>query len=167
MVDQFLHLFARRLGCAFLPKERESLKGLPLEYFVYFHLHQYLASRGGVAAMGGHLEPLGGDGALDSQLTEVDGVAFHQGTLWFVECKPTDKDLRERAPLMAELVRSVGGREARGSWWPAPGRGALRPREPNLVYMALEGGEGLQGVYRFPQALEGVLFTEFRRPGKG
>ncbi|MGC8875553.1 hypothetical protein [Thermus sp.] len=156
VVDQFLRLFARRLGCAFPPKERESLKGLALEYFVYFHLHQHLVSRGGTARMGGHLVPLG-DGALAPQSTEVDGVFFHRGTLWFVECKPDAASLKGRAPLMRNLVASVGGSRARGLMVARSWEGGSAPSSPNLVYMALEVGEGVQGVYRFPQDLEEAL----------
>lgn len=80
--------------------------------------------------MGGHLVPLGGNEALAPQSTEVDGVFFHRGALWFVECKPTDEGLRERAPIMAELVRSVGGVEARGLMVARRWRGARLRRAP-------------------------------------
>ena len=156
LVRRFLKFWKKRFGQAFPPKRLSRLKGLPLEYAVYSHLNAHLAPKGGQARMGGHLVPLGGNEALAPQFTEVDGVFFHRGALWFVECKPTDEGLRERAPIMAELVRSVGGVEARGLMVARRWRGAPPPASPNLVYMALEGGEGV-GVYRFPEELEKAL----------
>ena len=156
LVRRFLKFWKKRFGQAFPPKRLSRLKGLPLDYAVYSHLNAHLAPKGGQARMGGHLVPLGGNEALAPQFTEVDGVFFHRGALWFVECKPTDEGLRERAPIMAELVRSVGGVEARGLMVARRWRGAPPPASPNLVYMALEGGEGV-GVYRFPEELEKAL----------
>ncbi|SDE85856.1 hypothetical protein SAMN04488243_11349 [Thermus arciformis] len=157
LVGRFFGLWRKRFGQAFPPERLSGLKGLPLEYAVYSHLNAHLAPRGGRARMGGHLVPLGGNEALAPQSTEVDGVFFYRGALWLVECKPRDEGLRERALLMGELVRSVGGVGARGLMVARRWREAPPPASPNLVYMALEGGEGVPGVYRFPQDLGEVL----------
>ncbi len=159
LVRRFFRLLARRFRRSFPPEERESLKGLALEYAVHAHLHAYLASRGGVAVMGGHLVPQEGKEALDSQLTEVDGLALYRGALWFVECKPDAASLKGRAPLMKNLVASVGGSRARGlmvarSWKGKPPQDA---GSSNLVFLAWEVHGSVPGVYRFPQELEKAL----------
>ncbi len=154
LVRHFFRLLARRFGQSFSPEERRSLKGLPLEYFVYSHLHAYLASRGGVAVMGGHLAPLEGNEALNSQLTEVDGLALYRGALWLVECKPDAGSLKERATLMENLVASVGGVRSKGLMVARSWNGPPPPPGGNLVHMAWEAGEG---VLRFPQDLDKAL----------
>jgi hypothetical protein len=143
---------AQRFG--FSPNERGSLKGLPLEYAVYAHLQAHLASRGGVAVMGGHLEPLKDDADLDNQHTEVDGLALYRGALWFVECKLDARALVEQAPIMESLVDSVGGSHAKGLMVARSWKGSSPPQGRNLVYMAFEAGEG---VLRFPQDLDKAL----------
>lgn len=154
LVRRFFRLLARRFGQSFSPEERGSLKGLPLEYFVYSHLHAYLTSRGGVAAMGGHLVPLEGNEALNSQLTEVDGLALYRGALWLVECKPDAGSLKERATVMENLVASVGGVRSKGLMVARSWNGPPPPPGGNLVHMAWEAGEG---VLRFPQDLDKAL----------
>ncbi len=104
--------------------------------------------------MGGHLVSLGGKEALEGQLTEVDGLAFHRGALWFVECKPDGESLLERAPLMENLVRSAGGSRSKGLMVARAWRRPPPARRDNLIYMAWEAGEG---VLRFPQDLEKAL----------
>ena len=107
--------------------------------------------------MGGHLVPLRGKQVPEDHLTEVDGLAFYRGALWFVECKPDAKGLRERARLMENLVRSVGGSWSKGlmvarAWQEPP-----PPKSDNLVFMAWEAGEG---ALRFPQDLDKALKRE-------
>jgi hypothetical protein len=152
LVDRFFGLLAQRFG--FSPNERGSLKGLPLEYAVYAHLQAHLASRGGVAVMGGHVVPLKGNAALDDQLTEVDGLALYGGALWFVECKLSARELVEQARIMENLVDSVGGSHAKGLMVARSWKGSSPPQGRNLVYMAFEAGEG---VLRFPQDLDKAL----------
>ncbi len=156
LVGRFFRLWARHFGQSFPPEERPSLKGLPLEYFVYAHLQAYLASRGGVALMGGNLVPPEGREALESQSTEVDGLALYRGALWFVECKPDAKSLkgRGRLRLMENLVSSVGGSRSKGLMVARSWKGSPPPKSSNLVYMAWEAGEG---VLRFPQDLDKAL----------
>lgn len=161
LVRRFFRLFARRFCCgrSFSPEERGSLKGLPFEYFVYAHLHAYLASRGGAAAMGGHLVPLTGNEDLkdlEDQLTEVDGLALHRGFLWLVECKPNARELKRQAPIMENRVASMGRRWARGLMVARAWQGDPPPQSGNLVYMAWAPGEGI-GVLRFPQDLDKAL----------
>jgi hypothetical protein len=154
LVDRFFSLLAQRFGQRFSPNERGSLKGLPLEYAVYAHLQAHLASRGGVAVMGGHVVPLKGNAALDDQLTEVDGLALYRGALWFVECKLGARELVEQARIMENLVDSVGGSHAKGLMVARSWKGSSPPQGRNLVYMAFEAGEG---VLRFPQDLDKAL----------
>lgn len=152
LVDRFFGLLAQRFG--FSPNERGSLQGLPLEYAVYAHLQAHLASRGGVAVMGGHLEPLKDDADLDNQHTEVDGLALYRGALWFVECKLDARELVKQARIMENLVDSVGGSHAKGLMVARSWKGSSPPQGRNLVYMAFEAGEG---VLRFPQDLDKAL----------
>jgi len=154
LVRRFFDLLAQRFGQHSLPRKRRSLKGLALEYVVYARLHAYLVSRGGVAVMGGRLVPLKGREALEGQSTEVDGLALYRGALWFVECKPDAEELKGRAPIMENLVTSVGGSRSKGLMVARSWEGPPPPSSPNLVYMAWEAGEG---VLRFPQDLDKAL----------
>ncbi|GAA5335340.1 MULTISPECIES: hypothetical protein [Thermus] len=148
----------RRFGREFSGKDRGSLKGLALEYLAFAELQAHLATRGGRAAMGGNLVPLGGREDLGGQNTEVDGVLLYRGALWFLECKPTARELRKRAPFMESLVQGVAGTQGKGlmlarDWGNAP----PPERSPRLVYMALRVPEGVEGVHRFPEDLDKVL----------
>lgn len=105
--------------------------------------------------MGGHLVPLGamrpwppvhrgGRGLLPPGRPLVRGVQAHgRGSAGAGPYHGRAGALRGRG----------GGQGAHGG--PALA-GSPPPASPNLVYMALEGGEGV-GVYRFPEELEKAL----------
>lgn len=153
-------------GTPFLDEQQKELSnfaGALLEYLVFAHLYQHLGDK---VRPGGHLvsSDVTKEAAdLTEQFTEVDGLAYHRGTLWLVECKAVSKG--KGLPKRGEMLRSVGeqiwGREVRAlivalNWKYQFSKEA--PLVRGAVYMAKSMSAGAKApggekVYRFPEEL--------------
>jgi hypothetical protein len=157
-VGRFFSLWEERFGRKPVGNER-GLWGLVLEYLTFYELDQYLAPKGGKVAWGGHLTNLDAPEAVVNQVNEVDVLAFYRGRLWIVECKmhrnALSRDELENDLLLARMAGGLrAGALAVVARWEG---GPPENKEEEVVYMALEVPEGVQGVYRFPEELPRVL----------
>lgn len=141
--------------------DKNSKKGLPLEYFVWATLKKYMKPLGGKVLFSGKLADRSwpsGHAQKDHLASEIDSLVYYRGQLIPVECKMRSDALLQQAAYMEQLAYRLGGIQGRGlmiaGWW-----GENPPRSSSrLTYMAIHGHDPLpEGVYRFPDDLPKIF----------
>ena len=162
----FEQRWLNRYGTPFIDEQQKELSnffGALLEYVVFAHLYDLLE---GKVRPGGYLVSLNTTQRsknLASQSIEVDGLAYHRGTLWLVECKAVfrGKGLPKRGTVLSSVGEQIWGREVRALIVALNWTSQFSEETPSVrgaVYMAKHGSEGAKApgggrVYRFPEEL--------------